>query len=195
MASYFDDSYSAAFQNQYGNAADKAAQKYGIPVDKFRGMINDISGFDPYNVRADGGGGLAGLKADNFKGVDIYNPESALDTAAKVVSSIFSQDGKKSWDGAINDYKEMLNGGLAVPVKENEGSKSVIDKLGDYFGSDDEEEPDDKPFWQYGMTDVKSFFQESIFSLLFGIIGVILILGSVYALFRAAPVVISKTSK
>lgn len=197
MADQFANVFSSALQNQYGPTADKYAKQYGIPTDVFRGMINDISGFNPYKVNTDGTGGIASLDQGQLKSIDIYNPNSSLQVAAAGLSSLYKDEAGGSWDKAVSMFKigRVYNPDGTPQAPNSTGDMPSYDAMGNPTGIDQAtadanaiatKNPDTgKAFWQYTSQDWKDFFQNSIYGLLFGIIGVVFILGSIYMLFKA----------
>lgn len=183
------DPMSAVYEKQYGPVADKYASKYGIPTDIFRGVISSVSGFNPYKVNPDGSGGMAGLKQDGFKNLDIYNPSSSLEVAGAAIADLYKNEAGNSWERAAEMFK-----GKTVNVSDS-GDMPMTDAMGNPTGQSVKEyEANDKttangdrskPFWQYTSDDFKTFFQKSIYGLLLGIIGVVFIFGSIFMLFRA----------
>lgn len=92
---------------QYQDMAVAAANRYGVPVDMFLWQIGQESSWNP-NARnplpGSTSGGLAGFikpTADAF-GIDRFNPEQALDAAAKYDAQLYKQTG--SWKAALTKY-------------------------------------------------------------------------------------------
>lgn len=186
---------SNANETQYGPIADKYAKQYGVPTDVFRSTINDVSGFNPYKVNPDGTGGIASMRDGAIKGVDIYNPNQSLETAAKTMAAIQKAEGG-TWDQVASIFKTGRvfdeSGNLAT---DSSGNMPAYDIMGNPTGMSQadanandaatKDTSDDKPFWAYTSQDWKDFFSNSIYGLIFGIIGVVLILGSIFMLFKS----------
>ena len=196
-------SMSSTYQSQYGSVADKYAKQYGVPTDLFRSTIDSISGFNPYKVNPDGTGGIAGLTDGAMKGANIYDPDSSLKTAAQTMAAIFKDNANGSWNDAAAQFKvgRVFNADGTPVVSTDSRDVPAYDAMGNPTGMTQGQQEDNtiaaadpetgKPFWQYSAEDWKELFQNSIFSLLFGVIGVVFILGSIYMLLtnKSNPVI------
>jgi hypothetical protein len=154
-------------ESAYGGIADSYAQKYGIPTDIFRDTIRAVSNFDP-TFKSDKGSGIAGLSnSTNNKAIDPGYVGQSLDIAAQFVSKSYKDTG--DWRAAAESF---ITGALPKSLAENEAALSGEPKP--------EEKENDKAFWRYSMDDLKSFFTQSAWAMLFFIIGAVLILASLY---------------
>jgi hypothetical protein len=83
----------------------KVAAKYGIPWDVFSHQIAGESGWNPNVGKSSAGAqGLAQFIPDTAKkyGVDVTDPQSSLDGAARYMRDLYDQSG--SWTGALTGY-------------------------------------------------------------------------------------------
>jgi len=158
----------------YGSIADSYAAKYGIPTDIFRNAIRSKTNFDPLYV-SDAGKGIAGLNVDpEAKSIDAWDVGQSLDIAARYMKSIFA--GTNSWDDASNAF---ISGKEPDPTTGQSGGAS-----GDWTDQTAAEkaaaQKSDKSIWQYSAQDWKDLFTRSAWTVLFFIIGAVVILASVY---------------
>lgn len=151
----------------YGSIADSYANKYGIPADMFRDVIRNTSDFDPmYSGKK--GDGIAGLinKTGSEK-INPYNVGQSLDFAAQYIATIYAET--KDWAVATQTYESGNDAEIEANKAEvNEQLKKA------------QEEQESKSFWEYTSQDLKAFFSKSAWGLLFGIVGAILIIVSLY---------------
>lgn len=190
-----------ANETLYGPVADAAANKYGVPTSLFRSLISSESSFDPYAYNKSGASGIAQFMPGTASdlGIDPFNPYQSLDASAKYLSQLKSSTG--NWPDAISRYKGYsdLSRGLGVAQK-------VIDDAANIFGNDlgsadagipnelkktedaaiaeAKQNGTDKPFWQWGMDDIKNFLSASTFGLMIGVVGVLFIVGSIWVLIQ-----------
>jgi Transglycosylase SLT domain len=83
----------------------KVAAKYGIPWDVFSHQIAGESGWNPkIGASSAGAQGIAQFIPDTAKkyGVDVTDPQSSLDGAARYMRDLYDQSG--SWTGALTGY-------------------------------------------------------------------------------------------
>jgi len=83
----------------------KVAAKYGIPWDVFSHQIAGESGWNPkVGASSAGAQGIAQFIPDTAKkyGVDVTDPQSSLDGAARYMRDLYDQSG--SWTGALTGY-------------------------------------------------------------------------------------------
>jgi hypothetical protein len=157
----------------YGSIADSYATKYNIPTNVFRSFINQQSGFDPlYNGAT--GQGIGGL-INNSKNpaINMFDPAQQLDIAAQGLSSAYKDIG--DWTKAIESF---------APTPD----QSMVDAMGNPTGatqSSDATNGDYKSAGISGMLDtIKNYFDKYAYSLLMFIVGVVMILATVYMVVR-----------
>lgn len=169
---------------KYEPIADAAADKYGIPRDLFRSLINVESGWKPYARSKAGAIGLTQLtgviyKSDQYK-ANPYNPQQNIETGARFLSDLHKQYGG-NWYDALSHYnagfnlsagreyamKVMAGGGIDVSqyVKDFKPSvasgaavanNSVFDKYADDAATVE------KTWLQQQLQEIYDFFKEKI---------------------------------
>jgi hypothetical protein len=182
----------------YGPVADAAAGKYGIDPGVFRRLIASESSWDPYAVNpestknGENATGIAQFLPSTAKGrgVDPFDPYSALDGAAKYLSELTAKYGLT---GGVAAYK----GSATSPLALSQAAKVVgpidirpngPDPLGNQMGPDSvQQNPkpgNPKAFYQYSWDDFKAAVSSSMLGFTFGLVGLLLIIFSVYMLTR-----------
>lgn len=169
---------------KYEPIADAAADKYGIPRDLFRSLINVESGWKPYARSKAGAVGLTQLtgviyKSDQYRS-NPYNPQQNIEVGARFLSDLHKQYGG-NWYDALSHYnagfnlsagrgyamKVMAGGGIDVSqyVKDFKPSvtsgakvanKSVFDKYADDAATIE------KTWLQQQLQEIYDFFKEKI---------------------------------
>ena len=150
-------------ENAYGGLADSYAAKYGIPKDVFRTAIRNKTGFDPL-YESDNGKGIGGaIMADNNKSLNPFDLDTAFKMAAIVMTDAYSIT--KDWNDVIGAF----------------GANRAMTAESAKINADAKLPPkNDKAFYQYGMDDVTAWFKSASWGLLFGLIGVVIIIASIY---------------
>lgn len=97
-------------EDTYGAIADKYAAQYNIDPTIFRNLIRSESSFDPYaiNTKAVNGEHASGIaqflpSTAAEKGVNVFDPNSSLEGAAKYLSDLVKQYG--NINAAVAKYK------------------------------------------------------------------------------------------
>lgn len=157
----------------YGPMADMYATQYGIPTDVFRSAISAVSNFDPNYVSDSGVTGLSGLNI-NVGGKDGSDPSTALSTAAQVISSNYSTQGTGDWADAVSSYFDDAN--TSVP------SSGASTSTANSSPSSTQQTTDGKYIWQYTSDDFKNIFDQYAYGALVSIVGILLIVGSIWVL-------------
>lgn len=158
-------------ENMYGGIADSYAAKYNIPIDVFRNTIRRLSDFNPANDNHYGKG-IAGIDVGTT-GIDQMDVGKQLNYAAQYMADRYKKIG--NWDDTVTDY---------LIGSENAGTSSDGKTLAENEAAiNGESAPEEsKAFWKYGLSDVQGYLQKSAWSILFILIGVVIILVSLYVL-------------
>lgn len=99
--------------DQYSGLIDDAANRYGIPTNIFRSLVQTESSGNAYAVSSAGAKGLAQLMPiiyrDNEYGaaIDPFNPAANLDRGAAFLSDMYKKYG--NWDDALSHYNAGFN--------------------------------------------------------------------------------------
>lgn len=154
----------------YGGIADSYAQKYGIPTEYFRSAIRSVSNFDPM-YSGKNGDGIAGLSGKSGELVNVYNVGDSLDYAAQYIKGVYNET--KDWDVAAENFATGYSTADAVAKANGKTPQSAEQ-------AETEAERSGKAFWQYSSDDWKALIAKSAWSVLFVLIGIVLIVASVY---------------
>jgi hypothetical protein len=180
-----------ANESIYGSIADAAASKYNLDPTIFRKLISSESSWDPQaiNHQATGGGehavGIAQFLPSTAAslGVDPLNPYSALDGAAKYLSQLTAKYGLQ---GGIAAYKGSPTSPVALSqAAQVIGTPTDIRTVAQAAQSAANEPPkaeNDKSLWQYSWSDFKDAVSGSLMGFTVGLVGVMLIVFSIYML-------------
>lgn len=185
----------------YGPIADKAAAKYGIDPGTFRNLIRSESSFNPnaINPQAVNGEHASGIaqflpSTASGQGVDPFNPNSALEGSAKYLADLQSKFGIS---GAIARYKGYSNPDSSTAKATSAKIINIYpdskDPLGNQMGPDviqadavkKRSNGNSKYIWQYSLDDLKAAFQESAWGMLFGFLGLLFVIFSIYMLTKS----------
>lgn len=184
----------------YQPVANAAATKYGIDPTIFSNLIASESSFNPYAINPQAVNGQHATGIAQFLpstaaslGVDPLNPYSALDGAAKYLSNLASQYGLSV---AIAKYKgfsdpnspaaqSAVAGVIGTPTSNLPGLQK--DANGNYIIAPSTTEQtiaanSSKSIWQWSIADLKAAFQSSAWGLVFGVVGLLIIIFSIYML-------------
>jgi hypothetical protein len=154
----------------YGGIADSYAQKYGIPTEYFRSAIRSASNFDPLYTGKNGDG-IAGLSGESSKYINPFSIGESLDVAAQYIKKTYEET--KDWDVATQNYATGYDTADAKAKANGETLQSNEEKEADAARGE-------KAFWQYSADDWKALFAKSAWGLLFGLIGAVLVIASLY---------------
>lgn len=194
----------------YGPVADSAAAKYGLNPQVFRRLIMSESSFDPYayNPKSVGGENASGIaqflpSTAASRGVDPFDPFSALDGAAKYLKELSDKFGLAKGIAKYKGYSEAnMENGLttAATIIGDSGDSSSnesppyrvsidgVGSTGDAPGGN-ADTTSDKPLWRYGFSDLKNAITGSALGLVIGFVGLLIIIFAVYAIFaKAQPI-------
>lgn len=180
-----------SYANLYGPAANTAAQKYGIDPTIFRRLIASESSWDPYAINptptksGENAVGIAQFLPSTAKslGVDPFDPYSALDGSAKYLSQLTAKYGLT---GGIAAYK----GSPTSPVALSQAAQIVgtstdigtVTQAAQSAASQPEKVDNSKSLWQYSWGDFKNAISQSLMGFTFGLVGILLIIFSIYML-------------
>lgn len=145
----------------HGYTVDSYAQKYGIPTDVFRNVIQTASNFDPNYVNSETG--ARGIAALNFSKDSNINPDdigSSLDFIGNALKSLYSSTG--SWSAAQN-----------ILTTPDPGQVDAVKAAA----------ADDPNSWS---NKIANFFKSAGYSILISAVGVLLILGSVWVILNSS---------
>lgn len=197
----------------YATIADDAARKYNIAPGIFKSLIMSESSFDPNAYNASGASGIAQFMpttAASMK-IDPFNPIDSLDAAAKYLSTNFKKYG--NYADAISQYKGYSN--LADGYS---AANKVIDDASSIFGgslsdniplsnaadnytplTDAQKAASKSPtgsIFTWSIGDWKSFLSSSAYGFVIGLVGILLIVGTIWALInKSAPTIIKGAIK
>jgi hypothetical protein len=174
----------------YGPVADAAAQKYGLDPTIFRNLIASESSWDPYaiNPQATRSGeqavGIAQFLPSTAQslGVDPLDPYSALDGAARYLSQLTAKYGLL---GGVAAYKGSPDSPLALSQAAQVVGQSDMQGVSQAAESAANQAPkpkNDKSLWQYSWDDLKAAISNSLMGFTLGLVGILLIIFSVYML-------------
>jgi hypothetical protein len=181
----------STYSDLYGPAATAAAQKYGVDPQIFSRLIASESSWDPYaiNPQPTSGGenavGIAQFLPSTAKslGVDPLDPYSALDGAAKYLSQLTAKYGLT---GGIAAYKGSPTSPLALSqAAKIVGTSTDIGTVAQAAQSAATQAPkveNSKSLWQYSWSDFKEAVSGSLMGFTFGLVGILLIVFSIYML-------------
>lgn len=110
----------------YQQWATASAQKYGVPTSLFLAQIGQESSWNPFAVGPSlAGGAPQGIAqftpatAARF-GIDPFDPQQALDAAAKYDAQLYHQTG--TWTGALRSYGTLPGNGNYSSGQQNVAS-------------------------------------------------------------------------
>lgn len=194
-----------SYQSIYQPIANAAAAKYGVPQDLFARLIESESSWDPKAPGAllpdgDRAFGIAQFRIGTAKdwGVDRTDPTSSLVGAAKYLAYLKSMYG--SWKAAVAKYKgyssldrgmsapdvlKVVDGSAYAPIIESltsGGQKSPVEITAPKTDDKGAAVVNDKAFWQWGIEDLKNFFANTAIGFALFVVGLLLILFTVYAM-------------
>jgi hypothetical protein len=181
----------STYSDLYGPAATAAAQKYGVDPQIFNRLIASESSWDPYAINpqptknGENAVGIAQFLPSTAKslGVDPLDPYSALDGAAKYLSQLTAKYGLT---GGIAAYKGSPTSPLALSqAAKIVGSSDDIGTVAQAAQSAANRAPkveNSKSLWQYSWSDFKAAVSGSLMGFTFGLVGILLIVFSIYML-------------
>lgn len=153
-------------EDAYGSIADSYASKYNIPSESFRNLVRNLSGFDPTYSGPNGESGIAGA-INNSSKLNAWDVNSQLDLLAQD----FADRNKNSKTEA--DYNKAIQsylGGGMPDSSNNPGVNAVSIADGTWF---------DK---------VSAWFKSNVYAALFFIIGVLIIIATIYSVVKNSSV-------
>ena len=192
----------AANEAIYGPIADAAASKYGLDTGIFRRLISSESSWNPtaINPQSVGGENASGIaqflpSTASARGVDPFDPYSALDGAAKYLSELTSKFGLSEGIAAYKGYSNRTSEAAQTTASKIIGDSGTVDirpdgkdPLGNQMGPDSVQKNakpgNSKSLWQYTSDDWKNLFQNSAWGFLLGAVGVLLVILSIYMLVK-----------
>jgi hypothetical protein len=174
----------------YGPVADAAAQKYGLDPTIFRNLIASESSWDPYAINpqptrnGEQAVGIAQFLPSTAQslGVDPLDPYSALDGAARYLSQLTAKYGLL---GGVAAYKGSPDSPLALSQAAQVVGQSDMRGVSQAAESAANQAPkpkNDKSLWQYSWDDLKASISNSLMGFTLGLVGILLIIFSVYML-------------
>jgi hypothetical protein len=174
----------------YGPVADAAARKYGLDPATFRNLIASESSWDPYaiNPQTTKSGeqaiGIAQFLPSTAQslGVDPLDPYSALDGAARYLSQLTAKYGLL---GGVAAYKGSPDSPLALSQAAQVVGQSDMQGVSQAAESAANQAPkpkNDKSLWQYSWDDLKASISNSLMGFTLGLVGILLIIFSIYML-------------
>jgi soluble lytic murein transglycosylase-like protein len=174
----------------YGPVADAAAQKYGLDPTIFRNLIASESSWNPYaiNPQTTKSGeqaiGIAQFLPSTAQslGVDPLDPYSALDGAARYLSQLTAKYGLL---GGVAAYKGSPNSPLALTQAAQVVGQSDmrgVSQAAESAANQTSKPKNNKSLWQYSWDDFKSAISDSLMGFTLGLVGILLIIFSVYML-------------
>lgn len=168
-------------ESAYGGTVDSYAVRYGIPTDVFRDVIRQLSNFDPTQVNPKGGSGISNLQT-TAKTVDPMNVDASLNFTASYLSSLYKSIG--TWNGATDSY---LGTGSASsdPSGQSANEEPQFDAMGNATGfknGDSLPIKDNGGFVGNTISSVTTFLKESAYTILFVLVGALLIAASLWVL-------------
>lgn len=187
----------------YGPVADAAATKYGLDSGLFRSLIASESSWNPaainpQSVNGQNASGIAQFLPSTAaeRGVDPFNPYSALDGAASYLSDLVTKYGLR---GGIAAYKGGANkpaalaqadkllgaNDITAPQKDPMGNVISGGTLGHTDAQGKPVDPGAKAIWQYSWADIKEVVATSAMGFTLGIAGLLLVVLSIYMLTKS----------
>jgi hypothetical protein len=175
----------------YGPVADAAAQKYGLDPTIFRNLIASESSWNPYAVNpqptrsGEQAVGIAQFLPSTAQslGVDPLDPYSALDGAARYLSQLTAKYGLL---GGVAAYKGSPNSPLALSqaakVVGQSDSVQDVSQAAESAANQAPKPKNDKSLWQYSWDDLKAAISNSLMGFTLGLVGILLIIFSIYML-------------
>lgn len=189
----------------YGPVADSAATRYGVDPGLFRRLIASESSWNPVainpqSVSGENASGIAQFLPSTAaaRGIDPFNPNSALDGAAQYLSELIGKYGISGGIAAYKGYSDKTSSAAQATAAKiiGDGSTDSVQGTGyDEYGNPSapmsstlkakaDASASDKSFWQYNANDWKALLQNSAWGFLFGLLGILLVIFSVYMLTR-----------
>jgi hypothetical protein len=185
----------SANESVYGPVADAAALKYGLDPSIFRRLIASESSWNPHALNpqvtrtGENAIGIAQFLPSTAQslGVDPLDPYSALDGAARYLSQLVAKYGTM---GGVAAYKGSPNSPLALSqaaqvVGGDGGMADVAQAAQSAAQSEASNAPkpgNDKSLWQYSWSDLKEAISNSLMGFTLGLVGILLIIFSIYML-------------
>lgn len=181
----------SVYEDTYRPLADKAAEKFGISKGLFADYISSNNpDWNPYQLTPTGAGGIASLTAE--QSVNAYNPEVALNDAARILANkinsgteVFGTTVRNATPNSdttvvpkANSLFSLIAGmsnekSTVIPQSEIDANKKIAANVASK-----------ESFFQQYMREfgaaVSSFYKTTGLSLLVGFIALIIIVGVVY---------------
>lgn len=158
----------------YGGIADSYANKYGIPTNVFRDVIRMSSNFDPFYTGTKGDG-IAAIKLDSSnQNINPFDIGQSMDIVGKYMVDAYQSS--KSWESAAGTFLY----GESAPQGNNATPDNVMPKDGSAIPEADK--ASSKSLWQYSADDWKALWIRSAWTILFTLIGILIIAASLYVL-------------
>lgn len=164
----------SSYEITYGGLADQYAKQFGVPTDIFRSAIRRVSDFNPAYTDDENRKGIAGLfmGADNKK-LDPYNMDTAFKSAALLMKETY--DKTKNWGLAEESFVSNTEVD-ADTIKLQQTINGMVDEA----DAREKSSLAGKKIWEYSLDDFKNYLASSAWSILFIVIGFVLIIASLY---------------